>query len=288
MTGDKSRPRRSQSARDQRIELYVQATIIITTSNHSYSRDGGYTGETERLMNHRRVGRPRQQPQDWQQRRPQQQHHLHDRDLHHHHQQLTPEATTGGLRARSTPLPSLPRDFFSPVVSIHPVSLGASHHRHIQLQRHCGVSSGTHLGSKTQILPVLHTVNRQTTQRPIVQLVTGDQDPARASSVNSQESTNRRPVSQMTSAPFPSTELTGRPSWGRKQLVHGHIQFGQRSPRGSLVTGDKCSPEDSGSTPVEGDMNMNFDYAVGKCGDQGDRDRSGLTLWQVSRPRRQR
>ena len=27
----------------------------------------------------------------------------------------------GGLRARPTPLPSLPRDFFSPVVSIHPV-----------------------------------------------------------------------------------------------------------------------------------------------------------------------
>ena len=38
----------------------------------------------------------------------------------------------------------------------------------------------------------------------------------------------------------------------------------------------------------EGDMNMNFDYAVGKCGDQGDRDRSGLTLWQVWRPTRQR
>ena len=30
------------------------------------------------------------------------------------------------------------------------------------------------------------------------------------------------------------------------------------------------------------------DWHCGKCGDQRDRDRSGLTLWQVWRPRRQR
>ena len=78
------------------------------------------------------------------------------------------------------------------------------------------------------------------------------------------------------------------------------------------VTGDTCSPEDSGSTPVEGDMNMNFDNAVGnhwlcfhsrtvtethedtvdwhcgKCGDKRDRDRSGQTRWQVWIPTRQR
>ena len=30
------------------------------------------------------------------------------------------------------------------------------------------------------------------------------------------------------------------------------------------------------------------DLHCGKCGDQGDRDRSGLTLWQVWRPTRQR
>ena len=30
------------------------------------------------------------------------------------------------------------------------------------------------------------------------------------------------------------------------------------------------------------------DWHCGKCGDQGDRDRSGLTLWQVWRPTRQK
>ena len=44
----RQKPRRSESARaERRIELYVQATIIITISNHRYSRDGGYRGETE-------------------------------------------------------------------------------------------------------------------------------------------------------------------------------------------------------------------------------------------------
>ena len=186
---------RSEFARERRIELYiiVQASIIITISNHRYSRDGGYRGETE-----------------------------------HESSQTTPTAATRlkaeaaavagstiyttvtstttittttnnntrsnnracsdveaeGLRARPTPLPLTTERFLQPR-RLDPSSLGASHHRHIQLQRHCGVSSGTRLVSKTQILPVLHTVNRQTTQRPIVQL-TGDQDPARASSPNSQ------------------------------------------------------------------------------------------------------
>ena len=39
----RQKPRRSESARERRLELYVQATITI--SNHS--RDGGYRGETE-------------------------------------------------------------------------------------------------------------------------------------------------------------------------------------------------------------------------------------------------
>ena len=43
----RQKPRRSESARERRTELYVQATIIITISNHRYSRDGGYRGETE-------------------------------------------------------------------------------------------------------------------------------------------------------------------------------------------------------------------------------------------------
>ena len=39
--------RRCETARERRIELYVQVTIIITISNHRYSPDGGYRGETE-------------------------------------------------------------------------------------------------------------------------------------------------------------------------------------------------------------------------------------------------
>ena len=53
-----------------------------------------------------------------------------------------------------------------------------------------------------------HLVNRETSQRPIVQL-TSDQGPARASSVNSQQSTNGNPPSDLDP---PSRELTGRPS----------------------------------------------------------------------------
>ena len=45
---------------------------------------------------------------------------------------------------------------------LDPSILGASHHRRIQLQRHCGVSSGTRLGSKTQILPGSATHSEQT------------------------------------------------------------------------------------------------------------------------------
>ena len=43
----RQKPRRGQSARERRIELYVQATNIITICNHRYSRDGGDSGETE-------------------------------------------------------------------------------------------------------------------------------------------------------------------------------------------------------------------------------------------------
>ena len=41
----RQKPRRSQSAGERRIELYVQATIITTISNHRH--DGGYRGEAE-------------------------------------------------------------------------------------------------------------------------------------------------------------------------------------------------------------------------------------------------
>ena len=41
----RQKPRRSQSAGERRIELYVQATIITTISNHRH--DSGYRGETE-------------------------------------------------------------------------------------------------------------------------------------------------------------------------------------------------------------------------------------------------
>ena len=37
----RQKPRRSESAREQRIELYVQAAIITTISNNRYSRYGG-------------------------------------------------------------------------------------------------------------------------------------------------------------------------------------------------------------------------------------------------------
>ena len=43
----RQKPRRRGSARERRIELYVQATIITTISNHRYSHNGGYRGETE-------------------------------------------------------------------------------------------------------------------------------------------------------------------------------------------------------------------------------------------------
>ena len=147
---------------------------------------------------------------------------------------------------------------------LDPSILGASHYRHIQLQRHCGLSSGTRLGSKTQILPGSATHSDQTTQRPIVQM-TGDQAhsehrfPAPSSKGRmSLKEGCRKPVlgvwrswsstckqwvsTANTSRPIgdspsdlgpPPLELTGRPSWGRKQHVQGHIQFGQRSQRGS-------------------------------------------------------
>ena len=66
-------------------------------------------------------------------------------------------------------------------------------------------------GSKTQILPVLHTVNRQTTQRPIVQL-TGDQGPARASSITQATLVDQSETRQVSDLGPPPLELTGRPS----------------------------------------------------------------------------
>ena len=151
------------------------------------------TVATEERLNMSHRQRRRQQPQDWQQRRPQQQHHLHDCDLHHHHhhqqqhqkQQQGQQWSGGwGITSQANPSSVTTERFLQPR-RLDPSSLGAWHHPHIQLQRHCGVNSGTRLGSETQILPVLRTVNGQTTQRPIVQLV-GDRGPARASSVNSQ------------------------------------------------------------------------------------------------------
>ena len=40
-------PRRGEPARERRMELYVQATIITTIGKHRYSRDGGYRRETD-------------------------------------------------------------------------------------------------------------------------------------------------------------------------------------------------------------------------------------------------
>ena len=44
------RQKRSESARERGIELYIQATIIITisiTTGGGYNHDGGYRGEME-------------------------------------------------------------------------------------------------------------------------------------------------------------------------------------------------------------------------------------------------
>ena len=189
---------------------------------------------------------------------------------------------------------------------LDPSILGASHHRHIQLQRHCGVSSGTRLGSKTQILPGSPTHIEQTTQRPIVQLTDAQAHsehrfPAPSSKGRmflkegcrkpvlgvwrSWSSTCKQWVSTANTSrpigdspsdlgrapppppPSPPLELTGRPSWGRKQHVHGHIQISRTAKperKLFLVTGDTCSPEDLGTTPVSGRRyEHEFDYAVG-------------------------
>ena len=82
----------------------------------------------------------------------------------------------------------------------------------------------------------------------------------------------------------PPLELTGGPSWGRKQHVHGHIQFGQRSPRGSCCSDWRhVFTWGFGFNPC-GRRREHVDWHCGKCGDQRYRDRSGLTLWQVWRP----
>ena len=110
----------------------------------------------------------------------------------------------------------------------------------------------------------------------------------------------------MTSAPLPSTELTGRPRWGRKQHEHGHIHFGQRSPRGSC-----CSvwrhvfTRGFGFNPCQWKEiwtwiltmpSVTNNYAFSQwCrrynrtdSDWNTWGRCGLTLWQVWRPARQR
>ena len=123
----RQKPCRSQSARERRIELYVQAR---PSSSPSVTTVTVVTVATEERLNMSHRRRRRQQPQDWHQRRPQQQQHLHDwvtsttttnNNNTRSNNRACSEVQAGGLRARPTPPPSLPRDFFSPVVSIHPV-----------------------------------------------------------------------------------------------------------------------------------------------------------------------
>ena len=108
----------------------------------------------------------------------------------------TPEAATGPAvtwrlgdyePGQPRPLPLTTERFLQPRRLVDPPSLGASHHRHIQLRRQFGYTPRV---QDTMILPVLHKVNRQTTQRPMVQL-TGNQGPARASSATANTS---RPI----------------------------------------------------------------------------------------------
>ena len=123
----RQKPCHSESALERRTDLYVQATIITTISNHRYSQDGVYRGETEhesspttptaatRLTAEAaaaaalptRLWPPPPPPP------PTTTEALNNR--------ACSDVEAGGLRPRPTPLPSLPRDFLSPVVSVHPV-----------------------------------------------------------------------------------------------------------------------------------------------------------------------
>ena len=120
---------RSESAREQRIELYVQATIISTISNHRYSRNGGYRGDTEHesspttptMSSHQIDSRGGRSSSTTYTTVTTATTTTTNNNNTRSNNRACSEVEAGGLRARPTPLPSLPRDFFSPVVSIHPV-----------------------------------------------------------------------------------------------------------------------------------------------------------------------
>ena len=186
----RQKPRRSESVRELRTELYVQATSITTISNHRYSRDGGYRGETEHESSPTtptaasgltaepaaavaapptRLWPPPPPPATT----------------------TTPEATTGpAVKWRlgdydepgQPPLPSIREISSAP--SSRAIQSGSiappSHTAAASLRRQFGYTSrvrDTNTASATR--------SEQTTKRPVVQL-TGDQGPARATSVNSQ------------------------------------------------------------------------------------------------------
>ena len=127
------KPRRSESARtEQRIELHVQATIIIITiRNHRYSRDGGYRRETEHESSPTTpTAATRLTAEAAAAAAP-----LHDsttttttNNNTRSNNRACSEVEAAGLRARPTPL-QLQR-FLQPR-RLDPSSLGAPHHRHI-------------------------------------------------------------------------------------------------------------------------------------------------------------
>ena len=90
-----------------------------------------------------------------------------------------------GLRARPTPQSSVDYREISSAPSSRSIQSGSiapSSHTAASLRRQFGYTPRV---QDTNTSSATHWVNRQTTQRPIVQL-TGNQDPARASSLNSQ------------------------------------------------------------------------------------------------------
>ena len=154
------------------------------------------TVATEEGLNMSRRRPRRQQPQDWQQRRPQQQHQVHDcRDLHHHHQQQHRSNNracsdwSGGWAITSQANPS---SVTSERFRLQPRRLDPS--SRLGAYRTTVTYSCSVIAFRAHAsVPRPHEyyqcctqwTNWQTTQRPIVQL-TGDQGPARASSLNSQ------------------------------------------------------------------------------------------------------
>ena len=163
MTGDKSRAAVSLLESGEQSYNYVQATINITISNHPCSRDGGYRERTwviadDADSSHKtdsRGGRSSSTTYTT----------VTSTTTGHNYQQQHQKQQQGvqwsggwGITTQANVNPSsVTTERFLQPCRLDPSCLRVSHHRHIQLQRHCGVSSGTRLGSETRILPVLHT-----------------------------------------------------------------------------------------------------------------------------------